>query len=446
MDHDEMSPKEYGNPEDAVLNDSDQEPITPEERRRLVRKIDMVLMPLMMMTYALNYIDKAVYSIAALFGMVVYVPSHDLWRNHCADDPAPHAETSPLKLDTGNMIFYVGLLVGSPLFAYIGQRYNIARTIGVTPCFLVFTSMWYTKSEQALRVGIWYSGTGWGVLIGSPLAYGILKIKTHIALWRVLYLFWGSITIVFGIALFVFLPSSPVNTRYLSKRERYIAVERLREDQSSIENKTFKREQAFEALTDPKVILLSVLSFLLLVANGAVSTFTPLVIQTVLKSTNFQTLLLIMPGGVLASTMQILGGYVASRTTGMRSYIALMSISVTLICAALLWQLPLTNKKGLLASIYLMATFSASIIMIYSLTSSNVAGHTKKVTAASMVSVMTGLGNIAGPLFFQADDAPRYAKGFMGTVRRDAMGAEGQVDHAFQDLTDGQNMAFRYAY
>lgn len=57
--------------------------------------------------------------------------------------------------------------------------------------------------------------------------------------------FWsgGSITIVFGIALFFFLPSSPVNSRYLNKRERYVAIERLRTDQSSVENKVFKREQ-----------------------------------------------------------------------------------------------------------------------------------------------------------------------------------------------------------
>lgn len=30
------------------------------------------------------------------------------------------------------MIFYAGLLLGSPVFAYMGQRYNIARTIGFT--------------------------------------------------------------------------------------------------------------------------------------------------------------------------------------------------------------------------------------------------------------------------------------------------------------------------
>lgn len=63
-----------------------------------------------------------------------------------------------------------------------------------------------------------------------------------------------------------------------------------------------------------------------------------------------------MPGGVCASVTQILLGYIASRTTGLRAYLTLCSISITLICSSLLWQLPLTNSKGLLASVYLMVS------------------------------------------------------------------------------------------
>lgn len=44
------------------------------------------------------------------------------------------------------------------------------------------------------------------------------------------------------------------------------------------------------------------------------------------------------------------------------------------------------------------ASFASAYIIILSFTSSNVAGHTKKATAAAMVTGLGALGNITGTL------------------------------------------------
>lgn len=59
--------------------------------------------------------------------------------------------------------------------------------------------------------------------------------------------------------MFIFLPDSPVNAPGLSQRERRIAVERLRENQTGIENKHLKPRQVLEAFMDYKLYFFFVL-------------------------------------------------------------------------------------------------------------------------------------------------------------------------------------------
>lgn len=53
--------------------------------------------------------------------------------------------------------------------------------------------------------------------------------------------------------MFFLLPDSPVTAPLLSKRERRIAVERLRENQTGVENKHIKLHQIREAFLDYKL-------------------------------------------------------------------------------------------------------------------------------------------------------------------------------------------------
>lgn len=45
------------------------EPVDPDEERRLVRKIDLIILPLIAVNYAFFYIDKTTLSYAAIFGI-----------------------------------------------------------------------------------------------------------------------------------------------------------------------------------------------------------------------------------------------------------------------------------------------------------------------------------------------------------------------------------------
>lgn len=49
--------------------------LTPEEEKRLLRKIDWNLMPLLCLVYGLNYLDKTTLSYASIMGLKVGLPT-----------------------------------------------------------------------------------------------------------------------------------------------------------------------------------------------------------------------------------------------------------------------------------------------------------------------------------------------------------------------------------
>lgn len=59
--------------------------------------------------------------------------------------------------------------------------------------------------------------------------------------------------------MFIFLPDSPVTARGLTLREKRIAVDRIRENQTGVENKHLKPYQILEAFMDYKLYMFFIL-------------------------------------------------------------------------------------------------------------------------------------------------------------------------------------------
>jgi len=98
---------------------------TPEEERRLVRKIDLWIVPLMMVTYTLQSYDKGILSAATQFGL-----NTDLGLTTVIGHTAAGvAITNNQKYSNASMIFYIGYLVGTYPMMYLSQRYPTSRVI-----------------------------------------------------------------------------------------------------------------------------------------------------------------------------------------------------------------------------------------------------------------------------------------------------------------------------
>ena len=78
----------------------------------------------------------------------------------------------------------------------------------------------------------------------------------------------GLITVVTAVLYWFLFPDSPTTAWFLTPDERAKAVFRIRENQTGVENKTFKKEQMIEALKDPKTWLFALYTVLCNVPNS----------------------------------------------------------------------------------------------------------------------------------------------------------------------------------
>jgi len=100
----------------------------------------------------------------------------------------------------------------------------------------------------------------------------------------------GLITVVTAVLYWFLFPDSPTSAWFLTPEERAKAVLRIRENQTGVENKTFKKEQMIEALTDSKTWWFALFTALANVPNSLLNQRTIIVTSfgwTPLQSTLF---------------------------------------------------------------------------------------------------------------------------------------------------------------
>ncbi|KKA17862.1 Allantoate permease [Rasamsonia emersonii CBS 393.64] len=294
------------------------------DERKLVRKIDCMIMPLMWACYNLQYLDKV---LIILWGVMT---------------------TLNCTASTFGGLMTLRILLG-------------VFESAIAPALILITSMWYKRHEQPIRMAAWYIGTGTASIMGGLVAYGLLFYSADkFRSWQLLFLIIGLVTVVVGVAVIVFLPDNPMSSR-LSHAEKICAIERLRENKTGIENKRFKKEQFYEVFTDPQTYLIAVVVAAMDVLNAAGSSFSALIIQS-FGSTTKQTELLSIPGGVISVVSILIGNYIAGRTN-QRCLVAIISFAIGLAGSCLMTFV--SGKAIRLAGNYLMSCSGPALPLIF---------------------------------------------------------------------------------
>lgn len=238
----------------------------------------------------------------------------------------------------------------------------------------------YKRDEQPVRVGFWYIGVGCATIIGSLMSFGFQHYGGKIfSAWQIMFLVIGLITISMGAVVILFLPDNPMSARRLSHAEKVAAVERLRENQTGIENKHFKPYQVRQCLTDPQTWLLSIITVAASIPNGAVGSFQSILIKG-FGFTSYETALLQIPGGCIAVMSVLIATWTAAKYNARAINIMLWSLVGGILGGSLLAFTPEDNRAAKMAGNYLTHVVGAFLPCCYSFSAANQGGHTKKVT------------------------------------------------------------------
>ncbi|KND86994.1 putative transporter [Tolypocladium ophioglossoides CBS 100239] len=464
---------------------------TKAEWSRLRWKLDLRLVPLLWFNITLGAMDKVTTATAALYG---FRKDTDLTGDRYSwVGSAFYFGYLFWCLPSGNLLqkfpiaklmFVVQLLWGCILIS-TGFASNFATLIAlrvllgvleapIVPGNFLVLGMWYTRREQPIRTGLMY--TGLSVCFTGPIGWGIGFLAGEHQ-WRSMFWITGAMTIVWACVIGIFLPDNTVKAKFVTERQKAIVIDRLRGDQTGVENKNFKKEQLIEAFLDPKTWLMFLLHIVISIPNGGLTNFAPLVIKG-LGYTSQRSTLLMMPTGIIQTISSYLcnGGvflcakYLPKKQC--RTGWVLFGIIIGLISSVFLYTLPLDDYQGRLAALYMSYFYLGPYIVSLGINTANTAGHTKKVTVNAIIFIAYCVSNIIAPQFFKATQAPTYTLGMAAILtsyilamifiilyaaycwyenrRRDAIdeGRDQTVhsDTDFRDLTDKQNIHFRYIW
>ncbi|PNP42011.1 hypothetical protein TGAMA5MH_06190 [Trichoderma gamsii] len=454
--------------------------------KRIFWKINRRILAIQLVTYFCQSLDKGTLNFSSIMG--IQKDAHLVGQQYS-------------WLGT---ILYMGILVGEYPQNFLLQKLPLAKVLAVNvfcwgavvacsaasssfaplmvvrfllgffesciqPAMMLLTSMWYTRSEQSLLNSLWYCMTGVQLMVGGLLAFGVSYFTNGpIKNWQLLFLVLGLATVVWSFCIAIFLPDSPMKAKCYTEEEKKLMIERVRQNETGIQNKEYKRYQVVEALTDPFVWCCTMLITVANLVIGGLGVFSNLIIKE-FGFTLLQTNLLNIAQGAVTIIVMV-GSAQASQKTGQTCLMMLLwtlpAIAGTIV---ILVVVPNSgNAGGMLIAFYCTQFFLAQGNMIISLVTRNIAGQTKKGITMTMVFVGWAVGNMVAPQIFQQKDAPRYLTGFVvhcaiyGTYillviltrvilmarnrRRDALVAEVSHDLAFEDLTDQENPNFRYVY
>ncbi|GME27451.1 MFS allantoate transporter [Neofusicoccum parvum] len=424
---------------DATLEDlgSDvgvlEEELTPEEDRRILRRIDTCLLPVLAISYMFQFLDKQAMSYTSILGLRTSLHLHGQ------------------EYAWAGSIFYFGYLAASYPVARLLVRFPVGKTLAASVCawaavlmcmaaarnaagllatrfflgfceaavapgFSVVTSMWYKRAEQPLRHGAWFMGNVVSGLFGSILAYAMGHIEGRVEAWQAVFLIFGAFTLAWSVSLFWSIPDTPTRAWFLKGDDGAKAVARVKENMTGIKNGVWKNEQMLEALKDPQSWLFVLIQFCGNIPNGGVTNFAAIVVNG-LGFTVFQTLLIGMIATAFQAVFVILSSGGATLFKNTRTYWLVWNFIISLIGTVMVREIPADGGKwSKFAGYCLLISFSANFPMMLSLTAANVGGFTKKTTVNAMLFLSYCAGNIVGPQLFFDDEAPTYKSGFLAML------------------------------
>ncbi|KAE8354274.1 major facilitator superfamily domain-containing protein [Aspergillus coremiiformis] len=394
---------------------------------RLVRKLDMRILPILWAMYFLNFIDRNAIANARLnnleddLGLVgtqyntcisilfvgyllTQVPSNmlmsskkirpSLYMSICMGSWAVVSACTALTKN------YIGLLM-------------VRFFLGITeapfyPGALFLLSLFYTRKEIALRISILYTGNIMATALAGLIAaatFSTLDKKHGLAGWQWLFIIEGVVTFgVAGLGL-VMLPDHPLTTRWLTPEERQLAHDRIIKDTVNSEASTGPMAGLKQAFCDPRLFLMAFMQNMHLSACGFNNFF-----PTVVGSLGFgrtMTLALTCPPYIVSGLASVVIGITSGRYNERTWHITLgMGVAVigfVISCVTL-------NTVARYLSCFLFASGAYAINSVILGWVSATLGQTpeKKAASLSFINVVANASYIYTAYLYPKSDGPRY--------------------------------------
>ncbi|GME64851.1 putative alternative sulfate transporter protein [Neofusicoccum parvum] len=263
---------------DSYASSDSQPDWTEEEEKKLVRKIDMILMPLLVLPFIALQLDRGNMGNAVTDNFMEDVGITQAQYN--VGQQLLSAGIVVLEIPSNLVLYRLGpqVWISFQIFAwglvatfqafqkglgaYLATRLLLGlMEAGFIPASLYAITTWYKTKEMSVRFAIFFFGNYVAQAASGLIAYGVLHMRGVAGLtgWQWLFIIEGLYTVVAGAIYMAFYPKSrddPVPfTRliYFNEREKHIIAQRvILDDPSKINGtrKTISMKELGWALSD----------------------------------------------------------------------------------------------------------------------------------------------------------------------------------------------------
>ncbi|KAK2808957.1 hypothetical protein FQN50_004231 [Emmonsiellopsis sp. PD_5] len=393
--------------------------IDPAEEKKLMRKVDLFITPVIMIVYLCCFLDRSNIGNVKIAGMpedirasnqefstavsifyATYVTFETPWT-------LVLKKLTPRNVITGLCVVWSLTTIFSGFIQNIGGLYATRLILGVCeaglfPSLTLYLTMVYRREEQAKRVAYLFVATALAGAFGGILAYGILFMDGigGYAGWRWVYIIEGIFSVICAIIVWFGLPNDITKAYFLNTRERELMIIRAERNKAYSGSDEFSWEEVKIAATDIKTYLSAGIQFCQDILLYGFSTFLPSIL-TSMGHTGIEAQYLSVPVYLFGGICFLIFGYLSDRMTlrgpfvfianifGLVGYILLLSVSnnavkffATFLCAVAVYNGPGLNVTWL---------------------SVNFAPHYRRATAIGMQQTIANTAGIVAGQIYRGD-------------------------------------------
>ncbi|KAJ6014047.1 hypothetical protein N7540_008638 [Penicillium herquei] len=404
--------------------------------RKIVRKIDLIILPTIGILYILNYIDRQNLASAKLQGITEDL--HMTTEQFATAVSILFVGYLPFQIPSNLLITKIsrpGMYICAAVAVWgaisaataavntYGQLLAVRAILGAAeavffPGAIYYLSAWYTRTELGKRIAGLYIAQQVGNAFGGLFAAAILQLDgVHgIAGWRWLFIIEGSATVGLGIICACIMPEFPHNCRLLSQEQRDLAVWRIESEAGAAEGT--EQESVLrgfsKALSDPKLILLIICNMLSQVQGSIVNYFPTLVDSLGFSSTI--SLLLTAPPYILAGAVYYVIMFYSDRKN--TAYpIILVCVAISIVMYVISMATLNTGARYFSMVMLPFASVGPQLLLFKTINIHLTRPVSKRAAASALVNAIGGTSNIwASYLYYSS---PHFYAAF-GTLMASA--------------------------
>ncbi|CBF84576.1 hypothetical protein AN8955.2 [Aspergillus nidulans FGSC A4] len=380
--------------------------------KKLIRKIDFVLIPWLALLYLLSFLDRTNIGNARLAGLetdlnmsgldynvalAIFFPFYvaaEIPSNIMMKRSRPSLWIPSIMIAWAVVCSLMGLVQNYAGLLVARAALGIAEG-GLFPGVTFYITMWYKRHECGLRMAIFFSAATAAGAFGGLLARGIGEMDGIGGKGG-----WAWIFIIEGILTFVI-------AKFLTSAEKAEVQRRLEEDRSSLADE-YNMKFFWDAIKDWKIWVHMFVTVGVYTPLYSFSLFLPTIVSS-LGYENEEAQLMTVPPYVVACVFCIGGGFLADRQ-GQRG-IYMIGFNIVAIIGFIMLISSDNNGVKYAGTFFAASGIYPNVPQGVAWNGNNIGGSFKRSVGIAMHVGCGNLGGVLSSFIYRSQDKPHYRVG-----------------------------------